>query len=135
MINHDNGLPNSPTNPAKHNSWLEIYGTGQGFVNNAPADGQAATGLPQTPSLPLVALNGVSVDDPRNGEPGEHVNYSGLAPGYAGLWQINVKIPNNVATGTLPGYTSNQVDLLVVLDNMASYDLTQKAFHTIVYVQ
>jgi uncharacterized protein (TIGR03437 family) len=138
VINHDNGQPNSPTNPAKRNSWIELYGTGQGFVTNAPADGQPATGLATTPSLPQVALNGVFVNDAsKTGETFPHIYYSGLAPGYAGLWQINVLIPNNVAPGTFPGtgYTGMEVDLIVTLDNMASYDRTQKAFRTKIFVQ
>ncbi len=34
--------------------------------------------------------------------PQSDVEYSGLAPGFVGLWQINFKVPANAAPGTLP---------------------------------
>jgi uncharacterized protein (TIGR03437 family) len=39
-----------------------------------------------------VILNGVAVPD-------DHVLFSGLAPGFVGVWQINVRIPETQASG------------------------------------
>jgi len=47
------------------------------------------------------------------------VKYSGLAPGYIGLWQINMVIPAGVTTGAVPirvvinGTPSNTVSVAV----------------------
>jgi uncharacterized protein (TIGR03437 family) len=57
-----------------------------------PADGQPAHGLMKTSQTPEVFINSGYV------APGD-VLYSGLAPGFAGLWQINVKIPSDVPPG------------------------------------
>ena len=105
VINQD-GNVNSSTNPAPRGSVISIFATGQGALNNAPADGSAAPGPPNfatTPQTPRVAIGTDFVDnmkllpgDPTNGQ---WVTYSGLAPGFAGLWQINVQIPMGVAPG------------------------------------
>jgi uncharacterized protein (TIGR03437 family) len=47
------------------------------------------------------------------------VTFSGLAPGYAGLWQINAQVPANAPTGDdIPveivfGTTSNSVTMAI----------------------
>jgi uncharacterized protein (TIGR03437 family) len=110
--------------PAVRGTWVEIFGTGQGVVPGAPADGDLPTGPDPTPFRPTVVINGVSVDDPYyqeknpDGSLVNHVYYSGLAPGFAGVWQIDVKIPVAAAPG-------NQVPLAVIVDSIPSYDYTQ----------
>ena len=48
------------------------------------------------------------------------VQFSGLAPGFAGLWQLNVLIPRDAPTGptlgltVVNGLTSNRVSVTVV---------------------
>jgi uncharacterized protein (TIGR03437 family) len=142
VINHDDGTINGPGNPAKAGSWIEIYGTGQGFVAGAPADGDVATGPLSTSFRPQVIVNGVDVDDSSStgtAEPGvDHIYYSGLAPEVVGMWQINVKIPANVAPGTFSAaggvkLTGNQVDLQIVVHNLGVYDPSQ--YHTVVAVK
>jgi uncharacterized protein (TIGR03437 family) len=63
------------------------------------------TGLGTSSATPLVTLNGSPVT----------VTYSGPAPGYAGLDQINIQLPDGVTTGdvvvTAGGNTSNAVGL------------------------
>jgi uncharacterized protein (TIGR03437 family) len=99
IINFGNGTPNTSSNPALRGTWVEIFGTGEGFVPGAPPDGTAATGPVSAPSRPVVYLDGISVDDPSfaetnpDGSPVDHIYYSGLAPGLVGVWQIDVKIP------------------------------------------
>ena len=54
----------------------------------------------------------------RPGAPAE-VQYSGLAPGFAGLYQVNARIPSGLAPGSQPvvisidGQQSNSVSILV----------------------
>lgn len=84
-VNQD-GTINSPENRAARGSIITLYGTGQGFIPNAPADGEPAQGLISTPEKPRVIINADFV-------PEEDIQFSGLAPGFVGLWQINIKIP------------------------------------------
>jgi uncharacterized protein (TIGR03437 family) len=84
-INQD-GTINSAENRAARGSVISLYGTGQGFIPGAPPDGEPASGPAPTPEKPRVIVNAAFVDD-------EDIQYSGLAPGFVGLWQINVRIP------------------------------------------
>jgi uncharacterized protein (TIGR03437 family) len=93
-LNEDNSV-NSANNPIGRGQVLQLFGTGQGFVANAPADGVPASGLLPTDEKPRVALGTRFLDD-------ADIQYSGLAPGYVGVWQINVKIPD-WATGIAGG--------------------------------
>jgi hypothetical protein len=61
---------------------ITIWATGLGAVANAPPTGQAAPGVP--PYAPTVAEAQVTV-----GGVSAPVTYSGLAPGFAGLYQVN----------------------------------------------
>ena len=78
--------------PAKAGEFVSLYCTGLGDVNHRPATGSAA---PSTPSLsatlepPTVTVGGV----PAN------VSFSGLAPGYVGLYQVDIRIPDNAPSG------------------------------------
>ena len=84
-LNQDGSL-NNGANPAKAGSVVTLYGTGQGAVHGMPPDGQPAQGIVPTPETPQVFINSDFV-------PSGDVQWSGLAPGFAGLWQINVKVP------------------------------------------
>ncbi len=83
---------NSEDNPAKPGEYVSLYGTGAGHIPGAPPDGEAATGLVWTPVMPRVAINGIWL-------PESDIQYSGLAPGFAGVWQINVKVPETTPDG------------------------------------
>jgi uncharacterized protein (TIGR03437 family) len=104
-LNADNS-PNSSSNPVIHGQVIQLFGTGQGFIANAPPDGTPSTGLVPTAATPLVLLNNVFV-------PSTNVQYSGLAPSEVGVWQINVLIP----TTTVPG---NAVSLQVFMSSIPS---------------
>jgi len=69
-----------------------IYCTGLGPVTNQPATGAAAstTDLDPTVTMPTVTIGGVPATP----------SFSGLAPGYVGLYQVNVPVPAGVATGS-----------------------------------
>ena len=93
-VNQD-GSVNSAVHPAKAGTFISLYGTGLGVLAGAPPDGTPAPGALSTDVTPDVFINGTRLD------PGD-INYSGLAPGFIGLWQINAKIPATVPTSASP---------------------------------
>jgi uncharacterized protein (TIGR03437 family) len=82
----------SVTSPAVAGETLLIYCTGLGPVSPAPADGAAASGAATTALTPTVTIGGTSAT----------ISYSGLAPGYVGLYQINAVVPSGLASGNVP---------------------------------
>ncbi len=104
-VNVQDGTVNSSSHPVVRGQYVILYGTGVGPVTGAPADGQPASGqaagdFPQV----LIASSGTVVTSTGTTTlppfiPAT-VNYSGLAPGFAGLWQINVQIPVNAQSGS-----------------------------------
>ena len=88
-VNDDNTL-NTQTNPAIAGHVITLYATGQGYVPGAPPDGQASTAV-QNPRAPTVIIGSEFVT-------GTGIQYSGLAPGQVGVWQINVVIPKDQVT-------------------------------------
>ena len=80
-------------NPAKPGETLAIFATGLGAVNQNVTSGVAAPSVPPyayTTSTPSVTIGGVA----------KTPSYSGLAPGYVGLYQLNVAVPSGLAAGT-----------------------------------
>jgi uncharacterized protein (TIGR03437 family) len=90
-LNQD-GSVNNGANPAQAGSIVTLYATGQGAIGGMPTDGQPAQGIVATPETPQVFINAGFV-------PAGDVQWSGLAPGFAGLWQINVQVPSNAPPG------------------------------------
>jgi uncharacterized protein (TIGR03437 family) len=88
-LNQDNSR-NSSSIPAQKNQVIQLFGTGPGLVPNSPADGTLVSGLVPTDIKPQVWMESSYVAP-------ENVEYSGLAPGLVGVWQINVKIPDKLA--------------------------------------
>jgi uncharacterized protein (TIGR03437 family) len=84
-LNQDNSV-NSSTNSAAAGSTLSLYATGLGAVVPAVATGAAAGANPLSNSKLRVTatIGGQSAT----------VQYAGIAPGYAGLDQVNVVVPN-----------------------------------------
>jgi uncharacterized protein (TIGR03437 family) len=98
--------------PATAGDYLSIFATGLGPVSNTPASGAAAgnpLGVTQYP--PVVTIGGVNAP----------VTFSGLAPGFVGLYQVNVQVPANTPKGdaiavvlrSLSLYISNTVTIAV----------------------
>ena len=124
-VNQD-GTINGPNNPAPAGSTILLYGTGQGQVSPAVADGSAAPSSPLAQTVAVPTSNGTTC---LNNQPSMcvavggtgfgNVIYSGLAPGYVGLWQINVTIPAGTPAGNVPvrviinGTPSNTVTVAV----------------------
>jgi uncharacterized protein (TIGR03437 family) len=111
-LNQDNTV-NSPTNMAKPNSYVQLFLTGQGLVPNAPADGQPPNGTVSTSSKPTVYVGGSLAT----------VQFSGLAPGYPGLWQINIQIPQDPIA--LADFPTNIFPVLVDYEGLPSNTSTR----------
>jgi len=89
-LNSDGSI-NSASNPARRGDFVILYATGGGLTNGpniegapAPSNPFALTRLPVT-----VGFGGIS----------QAPFFAGLAPGFAGLLQINIFIPDNAPTG------------------------------------
>jgi minor extracellular serine protease Vpr len=72
----------------------QIYANALGPVTDTPADGYAASSNP-------LSHTKLSVTATVGGQPAT-VQFSGLAPGFAGLYQVNLVVPQSVATGLQP---------------------------------
>jgi uncharacterized protein (TIGR03437 family) len=80
------------SNPAKAGDVLQIYLTGLGAVTPSIMDG----GLGPTDTLSQVAAGSVTS---AIGGTAATVGYAGLAPGYSGLYQMNITVPTGLTTG------------------------------------
>jgi uncharacterized protein (TIGR03437 family) len=98
-------------NPAQPGQTIQMYANGLGPVNNMPASGNPAS------SSPLATCAGsasVSI-----GAQQVSPTFCGLAPGFPGLYQLNVTVPSGLAAGTYPvtvsigGQTSPSANLIV----------------------
>ena len=111
---NQNNSQNFGTNPARRGSVIQIYATGAGETDSPLLPGEAApaSGNPLilTRAQPTVTIGGQAA----------RVLFSGMAPGYVGLWQINAEVPPNVPPGpAVPlvinagGVSSNTVTIAV----------------------
>jgi uncharacterized protein (TIGR03437 family) len=124
-LNQDTKI-NGTNNPAARGSVLVLYGTGQGQVSPLVPDGVAAPSSPFSNTVAIPTSDGktCATSQPSMcvaiGTSFGNIQYSGLAPGYIGLWQINVTIPSDVTPGSavpvrvvINGALSNTVTVAV----------------------
>ncbi len=110
-VTHANGALISPSAPAQPGEMVSIYLTGLGRLNGEIAAGEAA------PFAPLLTARGPV--EAQVGGVSAPAAFAGLAPGFAGLYQVNVEIPRQLPTGTYglrivaQGVGSNMVNLAV----------------------
>jgi uncharacterized protein (TIGR03437 family) len=104
IANSDNTL-NTPSNPAAAGSVVTLYLTGQGPITGMPPDGDVSNAPLIVPYVTNVYIGDQTI------VPQENVLYSGLAPTLVGVWQINVKIPNDVIS--VPSAPPLQVIVLI----------------------
>ena len=101
------------SNPASPGSTVvQIFCTGLGAVSNQPQTGSPAplSPLAYTGVIPTVTIGGVPAG----------VSFSGLAPGYVGLYQVNALLPAGLEPGSavpvvisMEGISSNTVTIAV----------------------
>jgi uncharacterized protein (TIGR03437 family) len=98
--------------PVMRGEYIVIFCTGLGPVSNQPATGASALSNPLsfTTTLPIVTVGGASAQ----------VTYSGLAPDFAGLYQVNAVVPPGAPSGStvnlvlsIGGVVSNTVTIAV----------------------
>jgi uncharacterized protein (TIGR03437 family) len=84
-------VPGVQARPAVRGEYLTIYCTGLGDVTNRPTSGVAAPANPlaYTIAATSVTIGGVTVP----------AIFSGLSPGFVGLYQVNAQVPLNAAVG------------------------------------
>jgi uncharacterized protein (TIGR03437 family) len=81
---------NSATNPATGGSVVALFATGQGQIDPPGVDGQLSTIPYPTPQLPVsILIGGMAAE----------IQFAGMAPGFAGLLQVNAVVPQNVSPG------------------------------------
>jgi uncharacterized protein (TIGR03437 family) len=85
----EGSIPGSLARPANIGEFITIFCTGLGSVTNTPATGEPASGDSTTVATPEVTIGGVPT----------MVSFSGLAPTFVGLYQVNVQVPSGVAEG------------------------------------
>jgi len=106
------GPQGSGSRPVVPGEYISIFCTGLGAVSSQPVTGAAAPAgtLSYTNTKATVTIGGVAAK----------VTYSGLAPGFAGLYQVNAQVPLDAAAGgtvsvaiRINGITSNTVTIAV----------------------
>lgn len=110
ILNEDYAV-NDSSHPAQRGHIIQVFATGPGALSKTLDDGAAAPTPPiETTSTPQVFIDGVEA----------RIQFSGLAPGFAGLWQINAYVPDkSFVTGRVPiqvfmdGVDSNEVSVFV----------------------
>src|SRR5262249_25264731 len=84
-----------PNHAAVQGQAISLYANGRGPVNNQPASGApspTAEPLARTKTDPVVMVGGKAAQ----------VLYSGLAPGNAAEYQINIVVPTGLTPGNQP---------------------------------
>jgi len=83
----------SPSHPVSRGAAVVLFLNGLGPVNHQPADGwPAPDNTSTTVAPPLITIGG---------QPAA-VSFSGLAPGFADLYQVNATVPAGIGTGQQP---------------------------------
>ena len=110
-ILHADGSLVTSQNPVEAGQIIIIFCTGLGEVTPEVGTGLPATGLHTTVETPTVTIDGLPAE----------VQFSGLAPGFVGLYQVNVVVPPSILTSstisvllTIGGKQSNQVTIAVL---------------------
>ncbi len=87
--------PITSGNPAKQGQAVQLFANGLGPLNNQPATGDPAPGAPllatckTTPTVLIGGKNATGL-------------FCGLAPGFPGLYQVNVTVPTGLTPGSNP---------------------------------
>jgi uncharacterized protein (TIGR03437 family) len=94
--------------PAKAGDTIIIYCSGLGAVNPPVTEGSAAPSTPLSQTqTPRVLIGGKSA----------RLSFSGLAPGFAGLYQVNAVVPDGVVSG-------DEVPVMLIMAGQTSATVT-----------
>ena len=124
ILNQDGVTINGSAHPAPRGTVVSLFGTGPGPVSPPVTDGQPPSTLTQTITSFATDVQSCLAQAAMCVIFGTNtfgtVQFSGLAPGFVGLWQINVQIPSNAPTGNavpvhavLGGSPSNTVTMAI----------------------
>ncbi len=99
-------------NPARRGHIISLFANALGPVSNTPGTGDPAPSSPLavTNTIPTVSIAGIPAT----------VQFSGLAPGFTGLYQVNVIVPENAPPGsdavmlTINGVSSPSAQIAVL---------------------
>jgi uncharacterized protein (TIGR03437 family) len=91
ILNQD-GSVNTPENPARRGDFAIVFATGQGVTQPPIATGQPG---PLQAPFPAPVLPVKATVDGRNAD----YNFAGMAPGFVGLLQVNLRVPLQTAAG------------------------------------
>jgi len=89
---HSNYSLVSPSNPAQPGETIQVYVNGLGAVSPQVLDGDPGSGLsPYNTTTHTISadIDGIAAS----------VTFSGLAPGFAGVYQLNITIPTGLTAG------------------------------------
>lgn len=122
---HQNGSLVTTTNPAQIGETVSVYGTGLGAVNPTIANGAAGPSSPlsYTANTITADISGVTAT----------VTFAGLAPGLAGLYQVNVTMPSGLTAGDNyldlagPGAYTSEVQISIAGTTSSSASLVHTA--------
>lgn len=91
IVGREGLFPNATSTPAKHNEVIILYATGFGATNPATPSGR----IVQQPAEIDKSTLHVTI----GGQPAE-VHFAGVT--IAGVWQLNVKVPDSIPDGDAP---------------------------------
>jgi uncharacterized protein (TIGR03437 family) len=128
-VTHANGSLVSSTNPASGGEILTAYAVGLGATNPAAPTGQAVTQPTPTAETLRMGFN-FQADAPPSAPPYPSLLppplYTGLTPGYPGLYQINFVVasipPGLPPCGSHQGTTFVNTNLTVSVGGLNSFD-------------
>jgi uncharacterized protein (TIGR03437 family) len=107
-----NNVAVTAANPVKRGQVVQLYMNGLGPVTNGPASGEFAS----TTALTYTKAQDTAVTI---GGQTAQVLFTGLAPSFPGLYQVNAIVPTGISAGTVPisltiaGVTTNALTLPV----------------------
>lgn len=87
LVINPNGKVNSVADPAQPGDVVVLYATGEGQTDPPGVDGKPADAPYPHPAAPVeLKIDGQNAD----------ILYAGAAPGFAGLMQVNARVPANI---------------------------------------
>ena len=104
---HADGKLITAERPAAPGEIIVIFGTGLGRTNPRQADGV----IPHA-AAPIILMDRLRVLLDGQPLPARNIEYAGITPGYPGLYQINVRLPDVIG--------KMEPDFVAILDGQAS---------------